>query len=45
MYLKGRGVPKDDEKAANWFKLAAQQGYALAQNKLSMMYEAGVNVP
>src|SRR5206468_1661558 len=34
MYANGRGVSKDDTAAAKWFRLAADQGHALAQNNL-----------
>lgn len=33
-YEKGIGVPKDEAEAARLFKLAAEQGYAAAQNSL-----------
>ena len=30
-YDQGVGIPKDNQKAMKWFKLAAQQDYAYAQ--------------
>ena len=41
MYDKGNGVSENDETAVKWFKLAAEQGYADAQNYLGVMYENG----
>jgi len=38
MYLKGRGVPKNDETAVKWFRLAAGQGDARAQTGLGAIY-------
>ena len=45
MYVTGKGVPKDDAKAFEWFQKAAAQGYALAQYDLGYMYAAGRGVP
>ena len=44
MYEKGAGVSKDDLKAAEWYLKAANQGYALAQNSLGLMYFEGRGV-
>ena len=44
MYANGEGVIKDYEKAVEWFKKAAQQGYALAQFNLGVMYAKGDGV-
>ena len=44
MYANGRGVPKDDAKAVEWYQKAAVQGNAAAQSKLGFMYEAGRGV-
>ena len=41
----GRGVPKDYDEAVKWYRLAAAQGNALAQNNLGVMYENGLGVP
>ena len=45
MYDTGRGVPQDDAEAAGWYRLAAEQGYASAQNNLGVMYTNGAGVP
>ena len=45
MYSNGRGVPRDDEEAVNWYMLAAEQGNARAQNSLGWMYSSGDGVP
>ena len=37
-YAKGRGVPQDFAEAVKWFRLAAEQGHALAQTSLGAMY-------
>ena len=44
MYKDGKGVLKDEKKAAKWWKLAAVQGYAKAQYNLGNMYEDGKGV-
>ncbi len=38
MYDNGRGVPHDDKLARHWYRRAAEQGYAPAQNNLGGMY-------
>ena len=45
MYATGRGVPEDDAEAVRWYRLAAEQGYAGAQNNLGIMYATGRGVP
>jgi TPR repeat protein len=35
----------DDNEAVKWFRRAAEQQYASAQNQLGMMYEKGRGVP
>ncbi len=45
MYDNGRGVPQDYAEAAGWWRKAAEQGYAKAQNALGIMYENGQGVP
>ena len=37
MYDDGEGVPEDDAKAVTWYRMAAAQGYAAAQNNLGVM--------
>ena len=44
MYVKGRGVARDDTQAVAWFRKAAEQGDAAAQHNLGVMYEAGRGV-
>lgn len=45
-YLNGRGgLPQDYAEAARWYRLAAEQGHAVAQYGLGMMYSNGVGVP
>jgi TPR repeat protein len=39
-FLNGYGVPKDSAEAETWFRKAANQGYAAAQNSLGNMYQA-----
>jgi S1-C subfamily serine protease len=45
MYDKGLGVPQDYKTAVKWYKLAAGQGFAYAQNNLGFMYANGKGVP
>lgn len=44
MYLKGTGTTKNNSKAAYWFKQAANQEDAGAQNSLANMYYYGDGV-
>ena len=44
MYDNGRGVFRDDAEAMRWYRLAADQGYARAQNNLGNMYVNGEGV-
>src|ERR1019366_4666446 len=42
-YEEGRGgLPEDDREAARLYKLAADQGYALAQINLGVLYAQGL---
>jgi S1-C subfamily serine protease len=41
----GRGVPQDFAEAVRWYRLAAAQGNAPAQNNLGAMYGNGEGVP
>jgi TPR repeat protein len=41
----GAGVPKNNAEAVKWYRLAADQGHALAQNNLGNMYYNGDGVP
>jgi len=45
MYSQGKGVSKDDAKAAYWWTKAAKQGSAMAQTNLAMRYMEGKGVP
>ena len=45
MYAEGRGVLRDDAEAVRWYRLAAEQGNALAQNTLGVRCAAGLGVP
>jgi len=45
MYRTGEGVPQDDVEAASWYRKAADQGDADAQNNLGVMYDTGEGVP
>jgi TPR repeat protein len=45
MYLNGQGVPQDYAEALKWLRLAANQGFAEAQDGLGRMYEHGQGVP
>ena len=37
-------MPQDYEQAVAWYRLAAEQGHAAAQNNLGAMYESGYGV-
>ena len=45
MYINGRGVEQDDQKAAKWLRMAAKQGKGLAQSNLALMYIHGCGLP
>ena len=44
-YAEGRGVAKDDVKAASLVTKAAQQGLTVAEYRLGAIYERGVGAP
>src|SRR4051794_32521432 len=44
MYARGQGVPRDDALAVKWYRVAADQGHALAQNNLGVMHSNGRGV-
>lgn len=44
-YLKGQGIPQNDEKAFYWTKRAAEHGDWDAQYNLGTFYEEGTGVP
>ncbi|MHC1550117.1 peptidoglycan-binding protein [Phyllobacterium sp. K27] len=43
-YMDGRGLTSDYGKAAEWYKLAAERGFAPAQYKIGNFYEKGLGV-
>lgn len=45
IYKNGIVVPQDNDEAAKWFRMAAEEGHAMAQYNLGVMYEIGENVP
>jgi TPR repeat protein len=45
IHYTGRGVVRDDAKAAKWLRLAADQGDAAARFRLGLMYSEGHGVP
>jgi len=45
MYKIGSGVPQNYAEAAKWYRLAAEQGHAIAQSHLGDMYFGGRGVP
>ena len=45
MYANGLGVPKDNQEAMTWYRLAAEQGDAQSQYFLGIIYSNGEGVP
>jgi TPR repeat protein len=45
LYFNGEAGSKDYQQALRWFRLAAEQGEALAQTKIAIMYDDGQGVP
>lgn len=43
-YTEGRGVAPDLSEAANWYKLAADRGFAPAQYRVANLFEKGTGV-
>ena len=43
-YLGGKGVAKDPNEAVRWYRKAAEQGVAIAQVNLGLMYANGNGV-
>lgn len=43
-YLQGRGVPRDVNTAISWYRKAAGQHYAEAENDLGAIYGKGIGV-
>ena len=44
MYENGRGVAQSYSQAVDWYRKAAEQGYAYGQHRLGDMYENGRGV-
>ncbi len=44
-FKTGRGTPRDDAQAVEWFTLAAEQGFVPAQTDLGQLYDKGQGVP
>ena len=44
-YAYGTGLPRNDERAVAWYRLAAEQGHAAAQHHLGVMYANGEGAP
>ena len=42
MYLRGQGVPMDEEQGVRWFEEAAAAGFAGAQYRLGLVYLKGI---
>jgi len=45
MHTNSEGVPQDDAEAVKWYRRAADQGDAKAQDNLGAMYATGRGVP
>ena len=45
MYAKGHGVPQSYAEAVKWYRLAAEQGFAMARANLGLIYKNGQGVP
>ena len=45
LYYRGRGVPRDDREAVQWFRRAADQGDVSARFYLGVIYSEGEGVP
>ncbi len=44
-YYLGNGVPENYKESARWYRKAAEQGHAKAQNSLGFRYAHGRGVP
>ena len=44
LYHEGVGVSKDNAESVRWYRRAAEQGFALAQIKVSLAYFRGRGV-
>ncbi len=45
MYRFGQGVPQDFAKALQWYRKAAEKGYAKAQYYLGLTYQTALGIP
>ena len=45
MYNNGQGVPKNNAEAVKWYRLAANEGNAIAQYNIGIMYAKGDGIP
>ena len=45
MHSKGEGIPQNLSEALKWYRKAADQGHAKAQNDLGVLYYEGEGVP
>lgn len=45
LYAAGRGAPQDYQRAAYWFRRAAESGIANAHYNLGVMYHQGLGIP
>ena len=45
MYAMGLGVPKDDQRAFEWYLRSAMKGHAGAQSGVGWYYEVGRGIP
>ena len=45
MYHHGKGLPKNYQEAARWYRLAAEQDFSKAQANLGVLYGEGQGVP
>ena len=41
MYKQGKDAPQNDVEAVEWYRKAAEQGFAFAQFELGVMYAEG----
>ena len=44
-YFVGRGVERDEKRAAYWYEKAANSGDAIAQKQIGYFYQVGIGVP
>jgi len=44
MYLRGKGVAKNEKRAVYWFQMASDKGLDTAQLHLGLMYANGIGV-